>query len=101
MRGSALLVAVLLVIPALDAQTPPPQVLIKAGRLIDGRLATPQTNVGILISGERILAVGPVAQITARAPGARVIDLSQMTVDRKSTRRNSSHSLTSRMPSSA
>jgi len=80
MRGLALLVAVLLVIPALDAQTPPPQVLIKAGRLIDGRLATPQTNVGILISGERILAVGPVAQITARAPGARVIDLSQMTV---------------------
>src|SRR5881409_4054412 len=80
MRGLALLVAVLMVIPALDAQTPPPQVLIKAGRLIDGRLATPQTNVGILISGERILAVGPVAQITARAPGARVIDLSQMTV---------------------
>src|SRR5881628_3875360 len=80
MRGSALLVAVLLVIPTLDAQTPPQQVLIKAGRLIDGRLATPQTNVGILISGERILAVGPVAQITARAPGARVIDLSQMTV---------------------
>jgi len=83
MRGSALLLAVLLVIPALDAQTPaspPPQVLIKAGRLIDGRSATAQTNVGILISGERILAVGPVAQITARASGARVIDLSQMTV---------------------
>ena len=54
--------------------------LIKAGRLIDGRSATAQTNVGILISGERILAVGPVAQITARASGARVIDLSQMTV---------------------
>ena len=83
MRGSALLLAILLVIPALDAQTPaspPPQVLIKAGRLIDGRSATAQTNVGILISGERILAVGPVAQITARAPSARVIDLSQMTV---------------------
>src|SRR5213594_588278 len=80
MRGLALLVAVLLVIPTLDAQTPPQQVLIKAGRLIYGRSATAQTNVGILISGERILAVGPVAQITARAPGARVVDLSQMTV---------------------
>ena len=80
MRGSALLVAVLLITPALDAQSPPPEVLIKAGRLIDGRSAAAQTNVGILISGERILAVGPVAQITARAPNARVIDLSQMTV---------------------
>src|SRR5881409_393298 len=80
MRGLALLVAVLMVIPALDAQTPPPQVLIKAGRLIDGRSATAQTNVGILIAGERIQAVGPVAQITAQAPNARVIDLSQMTV---------------------
>jgi len=80
MRGLPLLVAGLLLIPGLDAQTPPPQVLIKAGRLIDGRSATAQTNVGILIAGERIRAVGPVAQITAQAPNARVIDLSQMTV---------------------
>ena len=80
MRGLPLLVAGLLLIPGLGAQTPPPQVLIKAGRLIDGRSATAQTNVGILIAGERIRAVGPVAQITAQAPNARVIDLSQMTV---------------------
>src|SRR5213595_4125881 len=80
MRGLPLLVAGLLLIPCLGAQTPPPQVLIKAGRLIDGRSATAQTNVGILIAGERIRAVGPVAQITAQAPNARVIDLSQMTV---------------------
>src|SRR6266516_4817747 len=80
MRGLPLLVAGLLVIPGLDAQTPPPQVLIKAGRLIDGRSATAQTTVGILIAGGRIRAVGPVAQITAQAPNARVIDLCQMTV---------------------
>src|SRR5881392_3004013 len=80
MRGLPLLVAGLLLIPGLDAQTPPPQVLIKAGRLIDGRSATAQTNVGILIAGERIRAVGPVAQITAQAQNAKVIDLSQMTV---------------------
>jgi len=80
MRGLPLLVAGLLLIPGLAAQTPAPQVLIKAGRLIDGRSATAQTNVGILIAGERIRAVGPVAQITAQAPNARVIDLSQMTV---------------------
>jgi imidazolonepropionase-like amidohydrolase len=65
----------------LVAQAPPPQpILIKAGRLIDGRSAQVQTNVGILIEGERIRAVGPVAQIQAQARNARVIDLSQMTV---------------------
>ena len=80
MRGLALLVAGVAVLPVAAAQTPPQQVLIKAGRLVDGRSANAQPNVGILISGERIRAVGPVAQITAQAPNARVIDLSQMTV---------------------
>ena len=55
-------------------------VLVKAGRLIDGRGGAPQTNVGILIEGERIRAVGPIAEIEARARGARVVDLSRMTV---------------------
>src|SRR5438094_8191105 len=44
--------------PAL-AQTPGPSaapalLLIKAGRLIDGRADAPQSNVGILVEGERI-----------------------------------------------
>ena len=60
--------------------SPPPRVLIKAGRLVDGRSNTVQTNVGILIEGQRIRAVGPVAQIETQAQGARVIDLSAMTV---------------------
>src|SRR5437016_1507864 len=81
MRGSALLCTGLILLPAVHAQTAPAQqILIKAGRLVDGRSATAQPNVGILIEGERIRAVGPVAQITAQAPNARVIDLSQMTV---------------------
>src|SRR6266511_3421813 len=63
-----------------SAAAPPPLILVKAGRLIDGRSAQVQANVGILIDGERIRAVGPVAQIEAQARGARVIDLSQMTV---------------------
>jgi len=61
------------------AQTAPP-LLIKAGRLIDGRSDAPQSGVGILIEGDRIKAVGPVAQVQGQARGARVIDLSQMTV---------------------
>ena len=63
----------------LAAQAPQP-ILIKAGRLIDGRSAQVQTNVGILIDGERIRTVGPLAQVQAQAGNARVIDLSQMTV---------------------
>jgi len=78
MRGFMLLFVALVVLPAANAQAP--QVLIKAGRLVDGRSASVQPNVGILIEGERIKAVGPLAQIQGQAPNARVIDLSQMTV---------------------
>ena len=62
------------------APGPPPQILIKAGRLIDGRADAPQTAVGILIEGERIKAVGPAAQLQAQAQAAKVIDLSTLTV---------------------
>jgi len=65
----------------LVAQTPSPQqTLIKAGRLVDGRSQQVQTNVAILAEGERIKAVGAVAQLQSQAPNARIIDLSQMTV---------------------
>jgi len=80
MRGLTLLCTGLVLLPALHAQTPTPQILIKAGRLVDGRSAAAQTNVGILIDGERIRTVGPLGQIQGQAPNARVIDLSQMTV---------------------
>jgi imidazolonepropionase-like amidohydrolase len=55
-------------------------VLVRAGRLIDGRADAARTGVGILVEGERIKAVGPVAQVEAQAKGARVIDLSRLTV---------------------
>lgn len=76
-----LLLVLAVVAGPLAAQAPPPQpILIKAGRLIDGRSAQAQTNVGILIDGERIRAVGPLAQVQAQSANARVIDLSQLTV---------------------
>src|SRR5216117_1498594 len=70
--------------PAL-AQTPGPSaapalLLIKAGRLIDGRADAPQSNVGILVEGERIKAVGPLAQVQGQGRNARVIDLSSLTL---------------------
>src|SRR5207249_2208187 len=67
--------------PAPPPQGPPPAlVLVKAGRLVDGRSSTVQTSVGILVEGERIKAIGPLAQVQAQAGSARVIDLSQMTL---------------------
>ncbi len=62
------------------AQPAPPRIFIKAGRLIDGRSDQAQASMGILIVGDRVKAVGPVAQIQAQAGDAKVIDLSQMTV---------------------
>jgi len=83
MRRLVLLIGLLLP-PGLAAQTRAaalaPAIFIKAGRLIDGRADQAQLNMGILIVGDRIKAVGPVAQIQAQATGARVIDLSQMAV---------------------
>jgi imidazolonepropionase-like amidohydrolase len=87
MRLPALLVMVVLPAPVLgQAPRPAPPappatpVLIKAGRLIDGRAEAPHTGMAILVDGERIKAVGPLAQLQAEAKGARVIDLTQMTV---------------------
>ena len=61
--------------------TPPSrQTLVKAGRLIDGRSDAPQANVGILVEGERIVAVGPLAQVQGQAKNATVVDLAGLTV---------------------
>jgi imidazolonepropionase-like amidohydrolase len=82
MRCGAAALLLWLTLP-LGAQTPPaaaPLVLVKAGRLIDGRGGAPLTGAGILIEGDRIRAVGPLAEIEPRARGARVIDLSRFTV---------------------
>ncbi len=86
MRLTPLLVTCLAGPPSLTAQAapapsaPPARILVKAGRLIDGRATSPQAGVGILIDGDRITAVGPITRIESQAAGARVIDLSGMTV---------------------
>ncbi len=86
MRSLALCLAVSLFPLVLAGQAatprpaPSPPVLIKARRLIDGRSDTPQANVGILVEGERITWVGPLAQLPGEARGAKVVDLSALTV---------------------
>ena len=90
MRPAALcplaLVLIALAAPArpAPAQAAPPgparRVLVHAGRLIDGLADAPRADQGILIEGDRIVAVGPYAEVAARAAGAEQIDLSGMTV---------------------
>src|SRR5438552_6355758 len=85
MRPSFALIAQLAVATTAWAQVPrpaqpAPPILIKAGRLSGGRADAPQSGVGILVEGDRVKAVGPLAQIQGQAKAARVIDLSQMTV---------------------
>jgi imidazolonepropionase-like amidohydrolase len=66
------------------AQTaaPAPKVtLIKAGRLVDVRGGRVLENQGILVEGQRIKAVGPLAEVQKVTPStAAVIDLSRATV---------------------
>ncbi len=62
------------------AAAAPALTLIHAGRLIDGRADVARTDQGIVIDGERIREVGPWAEVSRRAAGARVIDLSRATV---------------------
>jgi imidazolonepropionase-like amidohydrolase len=60
---------------------PPKVVLIKAGRLIDVRAGRVLENQGIMIEGQRIKAVGALAEVEKTAPAtASVIDLSRATV---------------------
>lgn len=85
MRRVLSLFAALVSWRSLPAQTPAPPpapqpVLIQAGRLIDGRADAPLSNVGILVEGDRIKLVGPLAQIRTQTRNPRVIDLSGMTV---------------------
>src|SRR5262245_10509631 len=71
-----LLLAVLLAAtPAAAAPT-----LIKAAHLIDGVSDRPRDGVAVLVDGDAIVALGTPAELTAKYPGARVIDLGGATL---------------------
>jgi imidazolonepropionase-like amidohydrolase len=58
-----------------------PVIFIKAGRFVDVRAGRVLNDQGILIEGERIRAVGALADVERQVPsGARTVDLSQATV---------------------
>lgn len=72
------MLALLLALAALQQR--PETTLIHAGRLIDGRADAARADQGILVVGDRIADVGAWADLSRRARGARVIDLSRATV---------------------
>jgi imidazolonepropionase-like amidohydrolase len=65
-----------------QTSAPTPKIfLIKAGRLVDVRGGRVLENQGILVEGQRIKAVGALAEVQKTAPPtAEVIDLSRSTV---------------------
>jgi imidazolonepropionase-like amidohydrolase len=69
-------------VPGLAQTNAPAQVVfVKAGRLVDVRSGRVGENQGIIIEGERIKTVGPLAEVERNVPSsARVIDLSRATV---------------------
>lgn len=76
-----LVVLLLTWVSVVSQMKPPSVVLIKAGRLVDVRAGRVREDQGILVEGERIKAVGPLAEIQRTAPSsATVIDLSRSTV---------------------
>ncbi|HJZ68954.1 MAG TPA: amidohydrolase family protein, partial [Blastocatellia bacterium] len=81
MKRTLVLVLTLLSFSApFAAQSQPKEiVLVRAGRLIDARGGRVLPDQAILIEGDRIKHVGPTQSIQAPA-GARVIDLSKMTI---------------------
>src|SRR5215210_3202485 len=63
-------------------QAPPPRAfVIKGARLIDGKSDVVQSDVAVVIEGERIVAVGRQSEIASRIPaGAQIIDLGGATL---------------------
>jgi len=70
---------ILLTAVHLSAAEPPPTIAVKAGRLIDPAAGTVTPNAVVLVEEGRVTAVGPTSSVVIPA-GARVIDLSGMTV---------------------
>jgi len=64
---------------AQDATPPAPSIVLRAARLIDGTGAPAITDAAIVITGDRIVAVGK-ASAVAVPRGARVIDLGNATL---------------------
>lgn len=83
LRGAALILSGLILGTPTGADAGPAAkvTLVKAGRLLDVRVGKYLSDQAVLIEGERIKEVGPIAAVASHAPaGAVVIDLGAATV---------------------
>src|SRR4051812_32963465 len=69
------LACLLVAAPATAAPT-----IIKAAHLLDGVADRPRDGVAVLVDGDQIIALGTAAELAAKAPGARVVDLGNATL---------------------
>ena len=74
-----LLSLALLVLAATGASAQPRTLLLRPARVFDGTTAQAHDGWAVLVRGDRIVAVGPAAQMRAAA-GATTIDLPQLTL---------------------
>jgi imidazolonepropionase-like amidohydrolase len=68
------------ILPGQAPSTAERRVLVRAGRLVDGVSDSVRVDQGILISGNRIVRVGPYTDVASAAGSATRIDLSRTTV---------------------
>jgi imidazolonepropionase-like amidohydrolase len=62
------------------APAPPATMIIKAARLFDGKGDKPRTGVAVLVKGNAIEAIGSADELAKKAPGARFVDLGDVTL---------------------
>lgn len=78
MRRFSFIPVTLIAASALSAQATDTLTLLRPDRVFDGTAAEPHAGWAVLVRGQRIEAVGPVARIAAA--GARTIDLPGLTL---------------------
>jgi imidazolonepropionase-like amidohydrolase len=79
MRSLRFLFLLLTLANGLAAQSPT-RLLLKPDRVFDGQEPAPRAGWAVLVQGDRITAVGPLAQVSAAAGDATAIDLPGMTL---------------------
>jgi imidazolonepropionase-like amidohydrolase len=75
MNRLAVLACLLVASPVLAQPT-----ILKAAHLIDGVADRPRDGLAVLVEGDRIVALAPAAELVAKHPDARVVDLGTATL---------------------
>ena len=80
MKLALLLLLESVAVASAQPASPPAKIVVKAARMFDGKADKLRLDVAVLIEGDSIKEIGTPAQIMAKAPNARVIDVGQATL---------------------